>query len=123
MRCNNDCLLYTSFSIDKISVKACYEKLEFNNEINFQKIILIIEDDGPGFSDEAILSFGERRLSRKINEFNRNDIKLSVGLGSVVMKEICKIYSGNILVENMICTNDKNLSKIKGARVKIILKV
>lgn len=112
-----------SFANNKIYIKACFEKSDNNHKRDAGKITFIIEDDGPGFSDEALLSFGERRMSRKINEFNRNDIKLSVGLGSVVMREICKIYSGNILAENVLNTDDANFSKIKGARVKIILNV
>ncbi len=63
-----------------------------------KKIKIIIEDDGPGFSEEALKSFGTRRISRKL-ESNPNG-RISVGLGSVVMKSICYTYNGKIEVAN-----------------------
>lgn len=79
------------------------------------KIRIIFEDDGPGFSNEAIKAYGERRLSRKIEKDNNG--RLSVGLGSVVMKTICLVHNGHIEVSNRIGTD----GKIAGARVEITL--
>jgi signal transduction histidine kinase len=66
-------------------------------EVSTKDNSIIIEDNGPGFSDEILQSFGERKYSR-IMETD----KLSVGLGSVIMKRITEIHNGTIQVSNSV---------------------
>ncbi len=84
----------SSYTKDKISISL------FNNSIE-------IIDNGSGFSKEALDNFGEKKFSR-IMDIN----KLSVGLGSVIMKRIVEIHNGKIQVKN---------SSQSGAIIKIIL--
>ena len=67
-----------------------------------EKIILEISDDGKGFSSETLMSFGERRVSRQLQIHNG---KLSLGLGSVIMKRICEAHGGYLKATNLIDEN------------------
>ena len=79
-----------------------------------KKIRILVDDDGPGFSQEALMDFGIRRTTRKLE--NKSDGRLSVGLGSVVMKTIAEAAGGEVKVSNR-CEN----GRILGARVEIAL--
>lgn len=79
------------------------------------QIKIVIEDDGKGFSDEALQKFGERRISRII-EAERSK-RVSVGLGSVIMKTICELHRGSIKASNLVTAE----GKVSGAKVEIFL--
>ncbi len=98
-----------SFAQEKVSIRI--EKLAGN------LVSITIEDDGTGFSNEALKSYGERRLSRKI-EHDQNG-RLSVGLGSVVMKTITQAHRGQIQVSNRL----EESGRILGARTQIVLPI
>ncbi|HLE09634.1 MAG: hypothetical protein A2504_07075 [Bdellovibrionales bacterium RIFOXYD12_FULL_39_22] len=76
-------------------------------------VIITIDDDGPGFSLESLKAFGERRFSRQLQK-DKNG-RLSVGLGSVVMKTICNAYDAKLKVSNRIDSS----GKIVGAHLEI----
>ena len=59
---------------------------------------VVIEDDGPGFSDEALKSYGERRVSRMLGTHGSE--RLSVGLGSVILKTVAQVHGGSVEVGN-----------------------
>ena len=59
---------------------------------------ILIEDDGPGFTQEALESYGVRRVSRIIED--KGTGRLSVGLGSVIMKTIASAHHGQVSVRN-----------------------
>jgi signal transduction histidine kinase len=101
--------LENAFSFARGSVEVSIRKLETD------RIEITIVDDGSGFSAEALHAYGERRLSRKIER--SSDGRLSVGLGSVVMKAICRVHRGEIQVSNRMGTQ----GEILGAVVKITL--
>ncbi len=63
-----------------------------------QGVSLYIEDDGPGLSPEALASFGQRRLTRALGR--QEDGRLSVGLGSVIMKALAQLHSGTVQAMN-----------------------
>lgn len=84
------------------------------NEINFS---IVISDDGPGFKPESLSEFGERRMTRKIQDQGQSASRVSVGLGSVIMKKICEIHGGQLKAENRI--NERGV--IEGAIVTFIL--
>lgn len=60
---------------------------------------VLIMDDGPGLSPEAIKAFGNRRERRSIKERSH---EFSLGLGSVIMKTIAEAHDGYISMENKI---------------------
>lgn len=60
-------------------------------------IEILILDDGPGLSQDAINAFGQRRERRSIKERSH---EFSLGLGSVIMKTIAEAHDGEISMEN-----------------------
>jgi K+-sensing histidine kinase KdpD len=76
------------------------------------KIEIVIEDDGPGFNEDALASFGTRNVTRRLE--SKPGGRLSVGLGSVVMKTIAESLGGEVKVSNRLLDQ-----KILGATVKI----
>lgn len=80
-------------------------------------ISILIQDDGPGFSKEAIESFGVKRLTRFVSA--SGDARLSLGLGSVTMRAILKLHNGRLEIRNR---QDHN-QKIIGSEVEIVLPV
>jgi signal transduction histidine kinase len=57
-----------------------------------------IRDDGPGFSEQALATFGEKRFSRFIGADEGE--RLSVGLGSVIMSTVVGVHGGSITAIN-----------------------
>ncbi|MBS1960904.1 MAG: HAMP domain-containing histidine kinase [Bdellovibrionales bacterium] len=72
--------------------------VEFGRE-NGSLARLEVRDDGPGFSDEQLAKFGERRMTRKLGP-RREGGRISIGLGSVIMKTILDIHRGSLSAEN-----------------------
>jgi len=64
-------------------------------------ISLVISDDGPGFSAEALREFGQKKTSRVVSD-EKTGSRISVGIGSVIMKEITQLHSGTLKAENII---------------------
>jgi signal transduction histidine kinase len=64
------------------------------------KATIEIVDDGSGFSEEALLAYGERRVSRVLGGGD-NGGRLSVGLGSVILKTVAVIHGGAVRVKNV----------------------
>lgn len=60
-------------------------------------IEVMILDDGPGLTAEAIQAFGNRRERRCIKDRSH---EFSLGLGSVIMKTIAEAHDGSISMEN-----------------------
>jgi K+-sensing histidine kinase KdpD len=80
-----------------------------------------IQDDGPGFSLEALALYGERRVSRVLGSDKTGSGKgsrLSVGLGSVIIMTVAKTHRGSVQVDNII-ENEAT----KGARVVLTLPI
>ncbi len=71
-------------------------------------IVLVVQDDGPGFSAEELKDFGKRKFTRRW-ESGRGG-HLSIGLGSTIMSKIAQLHGGRVSVSN----------GVKGARVSII---
>jgi K+-sensing histidine kinase KdpD len=83
-----------SFARSRVSVKL--------EKIDSMKIRLTVEDDGPGFSPEALRCYGERRISRSLGSASANSEpgRVSVGLGSVIARTIAHLHRGNVLAQN-----------------------
>lgn len=83
------------------------------------KVRILITDDGPGFNNSTLTSFGEKRGTRIVSP--NPEARLSVGLGSVIMKEVVKVHCGKLLVRNqpglgaqveiILCEDNKILAK------------
>lgn len=78
-------------------------------------IAVIVTDDGPGVTDEAIESFGKRRERRKVKD--RDSENFSLGLGSVIMKTIAEVHNGVVIIGNADQT-----STLSGASVKVLFR-
>lgn len=72
---------------------------------------ILVTDDGPGLSEEQIKQFGEKRESRTITTGNTK--RVSVGLGSFIMKRITSLHRGKLTI--------KNRPETGGAQVEIQL--
>ena len=62
------------------------------------RILITIEDDGPGASKEAIGAFGQKLLTRS-QESTRSG-RITVGLGSVIMVKIAELHGGTVTLAN-----------------------
>lgn len=91
---------------------ARYAKDQIHVEIFSKRETLevIVSDDGPGLSPEALQSFGKRRETRQIKDA-RN---FSLGLGSVIMRTIAEVHDASVIMSN---------APGGGARLKIVFKL
>jgi K+-sensing histidine kinase KdpD len=65
------------------------------------ELIVTIQDDGPGFTSEALKSFGERRVTRLVSSDEKgSNGRVTVGLGSVIVKTVAKIHRGEVQASN-----------------------
>lgn len=76
------------------------------------KVEILIHDDGPGLSPSELAAYGEKRTTRVMTETPGG--RLSVGLGSVIMKTVAQTHGGNIGISNR---------ADGGAEVRIVLPI
>lgn len=63
-----------------------------------EELEILIKDDGPGLSAEAIHAFGKRRERRQLK--HKDPRNFSLGLGSVIMKTIAEVHDGEVVMSN-----------------------
>ena len=80
-------------------------------------LILTIDDDGPGFSEKALKEFGYKKASRMLTGSSDNT-RISVGIGSVIMREILNLHGGQLHAENRV-----QEGRIIGGRVSFSLPI
>lgn len=85
-------------------------KVEFVSTNDYLEVV--VTDDGPGLTEEAILSFGKRRERRQIMDYSPRNF--SLGLGSVIMRTIAEVHDGTITISN---------SKPQGASLRVQFKI
>ncbi|MGZ3690287.1 MAG: ATP-binding protein [Pseudobdellovibrio sp.] len=97
----NQQLIYRLFrNIFENSLSFARSELRVDLKIGSNKKILIeVQDDGPGLTDEQIRHYGEKKLSRKLAN-TANGERLSVGLGSVIIKKIVQLHRGHVSIRN-----------------------
>lgn len=61
-------------------------------------VLLEVQDDGPGMESSILASFGEKKYSRQF--LAGADSKISIGLGSVIMKKIVSLHDGSLEAKN-----------------------
>lgn len=93
----------SKFAVNAITVKI--------NDLK-DKVEILVMDDGPGLTDEALVAFGKRRESRQRKEKDSNDF--SLGLGSVIMKTIAQVHGGQVEMMNLL-----NSGAVNGACLKV----
>lgn len=77
-------------------------------------IRVTVEDDGPGFSPKALEEFGIKKGSRVLSD-EGGAKKISVGIGSVIMREITQLHGGTLRAENRV----DGAGRAAGARIEI----
>ena len=82
-----------------------------------EHIQINILDDGPGFSERALKEFGYKKASRVLSGDSDNK-RISVGIGSVIMREIVQLHSGELHAENILKQDE-----VLGSKVSLILPV
>ena len=81
------------------------------------RVKILFSDDGKGFSESALMAYGERRVTRVLDE--QNGGRLSVGLGSVIMKTVAQIHGGTVVAHNRLAPN----GDVLGAEILVTLPV
>jgi len=99
-----------AFSFAKKEVTASLSR-------DHQEIVITIDDDGNGLSKEALESFGNRRMTRVLDTSHEG--RLSVGLGSVILKTVAEIHRGSVEAQNRTDSN----GHVLGARITIRMPV
>lgn len=79
------------------------------------RLEIVVRDDGDGFRDETLKNFGERRTSRFID--SQATGKVSLGLGSVIMKKVAALQGGSVEAKNW---RDPE-GRIGGAEIQFVL--
>ena len=80
-----------------------------------RQVKVTINDDGPGFSADALKDYGERRTTRFI-ESSHKEGRISVGLGSVIVNAIARLHSARVIPSNRTLDD----GAIAGAQVEVI---
>lgn len=86
--------LVNAFSFAKKEVAVTLDRGEDGGELRLE-----VRDDGDGFTPEALATFGERRASRMLDV--RHPDRLSVGLGSVIMRTVAQLHRGRVEAANV----------------------
>lgn len=76
-------------------------------------IVIQIDDDGPGLSPAELEEFGRLRRSRRVEK--TGSLRVSSGVGSVIMREIAEMHRGQVSITNRVDENGQTL----GARLQI----
>ena len=79
------------------AAKHAESKIKIHLQPSKNSISVLIEDDGPGITDEEIAVFGLRRKHR-FTVMTESKQGLSLGLGSVIMKTILELHGGELKI-------------------------
>ncbi|QDK46152.1 hypothetical protein DOM22_13765 [Bdellovibrio sp. ZAP7] len=110
-----DRLLRNAFENSSSFAKS---KIQISISNGGPKLQLSISDDGPGFSDTSLKEFGHKKASRSLTDGSSGK-RISVGIGSVIMREILQLHGGELKAENII--TDSSNHSVLGGRVSFWL--
>lgn len=71
------------------------------NNLGHGSYSITVADNGQGFRPDDLSHFGERRITRQIIDGGGQG-RVSVGLGSVIMKKICEAHGGELRADNRV---------------------
>ena len=74
---------------------------------------VVIEDDGPGFAADVVMSLGEPYVKRKVNRRAKSEDNAGLGLGLFIAKTLLERSGASVSMANAI-------SPAKGARVTVL---
>ena len=74
-------------------------RIEVDLHRNGKGVQVFVRDDGRGFNESALAAFGEKRGTRSFT--NNAEGRLSVGLGSVIMKAVVNVHGGFLRARNL----------------------
>lgn len=92
------------------------EGISISLEVAGDTVRICVEDDGPGFSEEALRTFGKKRPTRLVHD--RSGSRASLGLGSVIMAAIARRYEGTLEPSNRL-----REGKVIGGRITVSLRI
>jgi signal transduction histidine kinase len=78
--------------------RYAHEKITVRLRARKDQVEVLVIDDGPGLTPDALESFGKRRERRQRKNNGLNDF--SLGLGSVIMKSIVQAHGGSLEITN-----------------------
>lgn len=81
----------------RIDISASEVRSGVNDAVQ-SRLEIVIADDGPGMSTEALQTFGERRKYRVRQ--SSTPLDLSLGLGSVIIKTIVDLHDGELRIQS-----------------------
>lgn len=94
--------------------------LVYHVDTEKSQILISISDDGPGLKPDQIASYGEKKASRELLASSSSESeRISVGLGSVIIKAICQAHRIELHVSNKIASN----GDIFGAKIDLIMPI
>lgn len=105
-----DRLLRNAFENSSSFAKS---KITVHLENSADRVQISLCDDGPGFSTKALSEFGHKKASRVLSGDAENK-RISVGIGSVIMKEIAQLHSGHLIAENL-----GTHAQVEGAQISV----
>ena len=94
------------------AISFAHEKVCVEVDVLDHSFSITVLDDGPGFPLDVLQEFGKRKVSRY--ETRAHQGRVSVGLGSVIMKTITDLHHGELKAENL-----ETEGKIAGARLTL----
>lgn len=96
------------------SISYALNSIQVRVQMHPETVEIQIDDDGPGFSNVAKESFGQKRPTRI--QHSSHEARVSMGLGSVIMVAIARLYRGSVQPSNRL-----DGEKVVGGRVSICL--
>ena len=93
---------------NSISFSQNNQKIEISLEETSNNILMIVKDEGPGFSETSTQKIFKRFYSNRPKSFGKHS-----GLGLNIVKNIIELHKGTIAASNRINT--------KGAKVEVLL--
>ncbi|MBC3908603.1 HAMP domain-containing sensor histidine kinase [Undibacterium umbellatum] len=98
------------------AARYAHSKVRIRLSVIADALELIIEDDGPGLSADAMFRFGQRRDTRLLfSGLPSKQAEISLGLGSVIIKAIVELHGGHYDIGN-----GETHSEYPGARLSLI---
>ncbi len=91
------------------SAKFTHSNIRIELSVSGEDAIVKIQDDGPGFSQQALSFYGKRRERRLVETNQNGQLSFSLGLGSVIMSTIAQLHGGEVQAQNRLSAENEIL--------------